>query len=106
MTTRNLILAAALVAGISGTAQADCSILGIKYATGTETRDRAGTKIYCNPEGRWQSVPVFQYPEIAAGYRFRPIPPLPRDGFELRQRQSAALYHHMQREYDFWLGDW
>lgn len=87
-------------------ANADCKILGIQYATGASTYDPAGTKIYCNTHGSWQTAPVWQYPEIAAGYRFQPIPPLPRNGFELRQRQSAHLYYKMQRQYDYWLGDW
>lgn len=104
---RILLAAAASVFAISGTASADCKILGIKYATGAGTYDPAGTKIYCNAHGNWQTAPVFNLQSrVGPDGRFYPIPQIPRNGFERRRLQSYYLYRQQQAQYDYWLGDW
>lgn len=102
-----LLLAAATIALMSGgAANAECRIFGVKYAAGAQTRDPGGTTVYCNQNGNWQSAPVWQFPEIKAGYRFVPIPRVPRNNFERRQRQAAIVARRLQRQYDYFLGDW
>lgn len=104
---RTMIMATAVAIGISGAANADCKILGIQYATGAGTFDPAGTRIYCNAQGNWQTAPVFNLQaRVGPDGRFYPIPEIPRNGFERRLRQSYFLYRQQQAQYDYWLGDW
>ena len=104
---RTVLATAIVTLSMSGVASADCKILGIKYATGAGTYDPAGTKIYCNAHGSWQTAPVFNLrARTCPDGRFYPIPPVPRDGYELRRRQSYILYRQMQRQYEDFLGDW
>lgn len=102
------IFATAIVAlAVAGSANADCRILGIKYATGAATVDPGGTRIYCNPNGRWQTAPVFNLQSrIGPDGRFHPIPQIPRYGFEQRLQQSWQLYQQQQMMYERILGDW
>lgn len=105
--TKALIIAALSMFAVSGAASADCRILGIKYATGAATVDPGGTRIYCNPNGRWQTAPVFNLQaRTGPDGRFRPIPQVPRGGYELRQRQAWQLYQQQQIMYERFLGDW
>lgn len=75
-----LLLAAMLAAGVTGTAHAECRMFGTTYAPGASTRDHAGTRLYCNQFGNWQSAPLVTIrPQYDANGRYRPIelpPPL------------------------------
>lgn len=106
MNVKLLIAAAAIAVMTGGAANAECRIFGIKYAAGAQTRDPGGSTVYCNPNGTWQSTPVWQFPEIKAGYRFVPLAPVPRNGFERRQRQIAIQNYRFQRQLEYFLGDW
>lgn len=104
---RTILTTAVLALAMTGTANADCRILGIKYATGAGTYDPAGTKIYCNANGNWQTAPVFNLQaRTGPDGRFYPIPQIPRYGFERRLQQSYFLYRQQQAQYDYWLGEW